>query len=259
MKLTTERQRLTFLAISALVVASIIGSLSRIAQDPSYHRFADEIPLLQIPNWQNVLSNLPFAVVGILGLMTIARSKSQAYAVGEQKTGWIIFFSGVFLTALGSGYYHWHPDNWGLFWDRLPMTMGFSGLFASIIGERVSQRAYQLLLWPLVILGLLSVVYWIWTEKAGAGDLRPYAFIQFYPIIAIPCLIGLCPPRFTHAKYVGFAIGCYVLAKISEDMDQAIWTTTGEMTSGHALKHLLAAAGCYFLLKMIKVRHHAET
>jgi hypothetical protein len=256
MQLTTERQRLSFLVASALIVASIIGSLDPISQDPSYHRFADELPLMHVPNWQNVLSNLPFAIVGILGIMSIGSSKLKGYAVGEQKTGWIIFFFGVLMTALGSGYYHWRPDNWGLFWDRLPMTIGFSGLFASIIGERVSNRAYQFMLWPLVALGLLSVVYWIMTEESGAGDLRPYAFVQFYPILAIPCLIWLCPARFTHAGYIGIAIGCYILAKICEDLDQAIWAGTGELTSGHALKHLWAALGCYFLLKMLQVRRH---
>jgi hypothetical protein len=233
LQLRTERQRMLFLAISAAVVVGVLVSMDPVAQDPAYHHFADEISLMGIPNWQNVLSNIPFAIVGLLGIARIL---------------------GVFLTAFGSGYYHWRPDNFGLFWDRLPMTVGFSGLFAAIIGERVSDRAYRYSLGPLVMLGVASAVYWIISEQSGAGDLRPYAFVQFYPLAAIPCLVGFCPPRYTHGRYIGFATGCYVLAKVCEELDKAIWNVTGQVVSGHALKHVLAALGCYLLLRMIKIR-----
>jgi hypothetical protein len=39
-----------------------------IPQDPTYHHFADRRAGLGIPNFLNVISNLPFAIVGALAL-----------------------------------------------------------------------------------------------------------------------------------------------------------------------------------------------
>ena len=61
-----------------------------------------------------------------------------------------ILLAGVALVAFGSSYYHFHPDNRTLFWDRLPMTIVFMSLLATTIGERISFNAGRLLLVPLL-------------------------------------------------------------------------------------------------------------
>src|SRR4029077_16453316 len=53
-------------AIALILVASLLAP--RIPQDQSYHGFADQRTLLGVPNGADVLSNLAFALVGILGL-----------------------------------------------------------------------------------------------------------------------------------------------------------------------------------------------
>jgi len=63
-------------------------------------------------------------------------------------------FVGVFLTGIGSSYYHLYPDNRTLVWDRLPMTIAFMALFGAIVGEYISRRAARELFAPL--LGLLQ-------------------------------------------------------------------------------------------------------
>src|SRR5688572_7348058 len=92
----------------------IIGLLIHgpIAQDPSYHRFADDRTMLGIPNCLNVLTNLPFAVVGFLGL-SITRNMSQKRLQIICAT----IFTGFLLLTAGSGYYHLQPNNHTLVYD----------------------------------------------------------------------------------------------------------------------------------------------
>lgn len=243
----------------AAAVGLVLLSLDPMPQDPSYHHFADEMSLGLIPNWQNVLSNVPFAIVGLMGLRYMIKIGQQPGEGIFESLGWTMFFTGVFLTAFGSGYYHWHPDNFGLFWDRLPMTLGFMGLFATMIGERISGRIYTIFLWPLILMGLFSAVYWIVTETYGVGDLRMYVFVQFFPLLAIPLLILVGPPQFSHSYIIMLALAFYGLSKVSELKDHEIWEFTNGVVSGHTIKHLAAALSCYLLLFMLKTRARIGT
>lgn len=254
LKITNEHHRLAILSGLAGVVAFILLSSDPIQQDARYHLFADDKSFGVIPNWQNVLSNLPFAVVGLMGLQYLVRRGQEPVMGVPHSLGWALFFTGVFFTAFGSGFYHWHPDNFGLFWDRLPMTVGFSGFFAAVIGERVGDRIYTIITWPLTLLGLFSAVYWIVTESYGVGDLRMYAFVQFFPLLAIPMLLLVGPPKFSHSYLIMVALALYGLSKLAELKDHEIWEFTNGVVSGHALKHLVAAMGCYCLLIMLKAR-----
>ena len=60
------------LGLTALALL-IAFTISPVAQDPAYHRFADARALAGIDNFWNVFSNLPFALVGFFGLATCAR------------------------------------------------------------------------------------------------------------------------------------------------------------------------------------------
>src|SRR2546423_861902 len=92
-----------------------------IPQDPAYHHFADRRAWLGIPNALDVLSNLPFLIVGLAGLLTVLRGShpSTAFADRWERRAWTILFAGVALVAFGSGYYHLAPSTPRLFWDRL--------------------------------------------------------------------------------------------------------------------------------------------
>jgi hypothetical protein len=133
------------------------------------------------------------------------------------------------------------------------MTLGFMGFFAGVIGERVSQRAYRLLLWPLVGIGVASVLYWYAGELRGQGDLRLYALVQFLPLLLIPLIMALYPPRYSHGNYLAITLGGYAAAKALEYFDRPIFEALGFM-GGHALKHLAAAVACWALVRMFTVR-----
>ena len=68
---------LALLAVTA-VAAIVVLRLPAVPQDPAYHRFADDRSWLGIPNFQNVASNLPFLVVGALGLARLRRRLAEA-------------------------------------------------------------------------------------------------------------------------------------------------------------------------------------
>ena len=77
-------------------------------------------------------------------------------------------------TAIGSGYYHLHPNNETLVWDRLPMAIGFLALLAAILCERlIFHEMLRHFLFLLPIAGAPTVFYWQATERHGNGDLRP--------------------------------------------------------------------------------------
>lgn len=137
------------ICLSALVGLALLGPLP---QDPLYHQFADQRPLLGIANFLDVISNLPFVIIGLLGLGYLApgclRRGRPAGGLPPLLLHYRIFFVGVLLTGLGSGYYHLAPDNHTLVWDRLPMTIAFMAFFAALVGESLSLRAGRLLLWP---------------------------------------------------------------------------------------------------------------
>jgi GNAT superfamily N-acetyltransferase len=250
------RIRLAVLLTVTAVAAAVVLRMDPIPQDPTYHRFADTRPWLGIPNFQNVASNLPFLVVGLLGLARLQRRLAELDGLIDvrEKAAWLLLFAGVTLTAFGSAYYHLAPSNVTLVWDRLPMTLGFMGFFAGVIGERVSQKAYRLLLWPLVGLGVASVLVWYAGEARGAGDLRLYGLVQFSPLLLIPLIMALYRPRYSHGSLIFGALGCYAAAKLFELWDRQIYDATSSLVGGHALKHLAAAAGCWVLLRMFSLR-----
>jgi hypothetical protein len=227
------------LAASLAVVVAGFLLTAPFPQDPAYHQFADARTLLAIDNFWNVASNLPFLFVGLWGLVYVLRHGGSICLPGLE-SAYIVFFTGVFLTAFGSGYYHLRPENDSLVWDRLPMTIGFAGLFSIIVGEFVSVRIGRRMVIPLLLIGAASVEYWAFTETHGVGDLRPYAVVQFLPMLLIPAILLIYKPTIGAAKYYWLVISFYVLAKLFEHFDAAIYAA-GMPVSGHTLKHFLAA------------------
>lgn len=224
-----------------------------IAQDPAYHAFADSRTLLGIPNFWNVISNLPLLVVGAWGLLLVARRPRASQPLTRV---WTAFFLGLVLTAIGSGYYHLEPDNASLGWDRMAMTVGFMGLFALVIGEYLSARWANGLLLPLLLIGLGSVQYWLQTEAEGVGDLRPFGLVQFLPMLLVPLILLLRRGRSDLTPWLIGMIVFYAGAKIVEYYDAPIFAA-GAIMSGHALKHVLAALAGASVLLGLKRRSNA--
>ncbi len=236
-------------AVAAAAAAGIVGAflLDPISQDPAYHAFADDGPLLGIPNFWNVVSNLPFLFIGLFGLACVGNLSDPMLGLHYR-----VFCVGVALVALGSAYYHFDPSTPALVWDRLPMTVAFMALFAAVLMDRVSTPLGRALLWPLVALGIASIAWWIRTEMAGQGDLRPYALVQFLPMLLMPVILLLSKGGSLNSAFLWMSLGAYGAAKLAEHFDAVIFASTSVL-SGHSLKHLLAALGAWWALRAFQL------
>lgn len=243
------------------VAAVLAAALARpIPQDPAYHQMADQRTWLGVPHALNVLSNLAFLLAGALGLCVVlgppTRSGQAGFVDPRERWPYLAFFGGLLLTGLGSGFYHLAPGNERLVWDRLPLAVTLMGLLAATIAERIDLRAGLWLLPALAAVGIGSVAYWYATELRQAGDLRPYALVQFYPLVAIPLMLGLFSPRYTRGGDLLGAAAIYALGKLFEVLDEPIFAV-GRIVSGHTLKHLAAALSGYWVLRMLMTRRPA--
>jgi len=250
------RTSVTLLLILTAAMALIFLLLPRIPQPEAYHLFADRRGLLSIPNFGDVASNLPFAAIGIWGLIFLLRPCSNQvtgrFLEPGERWPYLFVFVGLLMTAFGSSYYHLSPNNLRLVWDRLPMTIAFMSMVAATIAERISLRVGLWLLPILILVGMGSVMQWYTSEMRGSGDLRFYAAVQVYSALVL-LLALLLPQRYTRGSDLAIVVGLYALAKVLETFDKPIFAA-GHIVSGHTLKHLAAAAAGYCILRMLLKR-----
>ncbi len=251
----------------AATIVGIALAIPPIPQPLSYHNFADHRAWLGVPNFGDVASNLPFAIVGVWGLIvggapilaSFARSgiplcarKVPQFVDRRERWPYFIMFAALILTAIGSAYYHLAPDNARLVWDRIPIMIVFMALLAAVICERVSVPTGLTLFPVLEIVGVASVLVWRAGELRGHGDLRFYAAVQVYAILIL-LLALLLPAKYTRGSDFAVVVGFYALAKILEESDRQVFAL-GHVVSGHTLKHLAAATAGYWILRMLEKR-----
>jgi hypothetical protein len=253
----SKNRNLAILTGVAVLLVLAAAFAPAIPQDPAFHLFADTRVLFGIPRFGDVVSSAPFTLVGLAGLwgVTGARSRKLFEAPGDALP-YRVFFTAVAMIGLGSAYYHWEPSTERLFWDRLPMTVTFMAFFAGITADRINRRAGIFWVLPIAVaLGIASLVYWNWSESIGRGDLRPYALIQFGPMLILPLMCLLFRQRrLTDGRYLAGVIVVYGSAIVIARFDYEVLTITGGLISGHGLKHLIAAGACVIPLAMLKAR-----
>lgn len=244
MKPAIAPSRLAILAAFIALIALSLVWYGPIAQPESYHDFADKRAWNDVPYAADVLSNLPFLVAGVLGLIVALQMPRGA----PSRAAWGLTFVAVALTAAGSAFYHWEPDDFGLAIDRLPIAWACAWITCALLAERVDARLGGPLAQALGF-GLATLSVWVWYSGAqsGAGDLRLYLFVQFLPIGLIPLVCALTRPGILAASDWYGAIGFYLAAKVFEVLDAQTYAALGGLVSGHTLKHLLAAAAAFWL------------
>ncbi|MFO1418886.1 MAG: ceramidase domain-containing protein [Methylotetracoccus sp.] len=247
---------LMLLAVSATAICAM-ALLPPIRQDPGYHLFADRRTWLGIPNFANVVSNLGFVLVGLLGLAGLRGPNPTRAIVSSLLPAYRTFFVGFALIGAGSAYYHLAPTNASLVWDRIPMSVSFMAFVAIIVGEHMNERFALRLLPALIALGVGSVMYWYAMELRGAGDLRLYGLVQFLPMVLVPLILLTFPSVFNGVGYLWGMLAAYVLAKLAEMGDDGLYRMLG--FSGHTLKHLIAAAAGWIFWQGLRHRQRAGT
>ncbi len=251
----TEFVRRIWIGVLLAIFVAALLITDAVPQDPGYHAFADVRTCLGTKNCADVWSSSFFLLTGVIGLAILRGAERRGiFSAFREAAPYYTFFLAVAAVSAGSAYYHLSPDNGRLFWDRLPMTIAFMALFTCFLRDRMRRFADNDWVLPvLVLFGIASLVYWIWTEQAGRGDLRFYALVQFLPILAIPLLCLLYPRgRHTDGRYIVPVVGCYGLAKLVEHFDAEVYDVLGGVVSGHSLKHLAAALAVYFVAAMVR-------
>src|SRR5207244_5710685 len=114
-------------AIIALVTLAVL--LPAVAQDAKYHLFADQRTWLGVPRAADVLSNLAFVAVGLLGAITLLSPRRLPLRSATATSLWCVA-AGFVLTGVGSAWYHSQPNDATLLWDRLPMTLVLAGVIS---------------------------------------------------------------------------------------------------------------------------------
>ncbi|KAF7803628.1 alkaline phytoceramidase (APHC) [Senna tora] len=244
------RKRTVFAWVVAVVCFIVLMIVTpTIPQSQEYHDFADQRTFFGIPNALNVISNFPFLVIGLIGLVLCYQENYFKFSLQGELWGWTCFYVGVAAVAIGSSYYHLKPDDARLVWDRLPMTVAFTSIMAIFIIERIDERKGMISIVPLVLAVVIEM-----RDSLFFDDLRPYALVQFVPCIVIPLMAILLPPMYTHSTFWLWAAGFYLLAKVLEAADKMVYEWTHHIVSGHTLKHLSAALVPVFLTLMLAKR-----
>lgn len=247
------------LLLPGLLLAALALTLPPIAQPLTYHDFADQracpgLPTF-LPNCLDTVSNALFLLAGLAGLhFLFSPAGRRAFVEAREAWPYALFFAASLLVGLGSGHYHMAPDNDRLLWDRAAMALAFMAWLGAILGERVGFGIGLRLLPLLVFAGLGSVFYWGWSEAHGAGDLRPYLLMQAYPMLLIPLLLGLYPPRYSGGRDILAVIGLYQLALLCDLSDRLVFDLSGGLVSGHTLKHVIAALAVYWVARYLRRR-----
>lgn len=247
--------RLWLLGLLAAAVVVAVGVLPPLAEPHVFRSLVDDRMFLGIPNFLNVVSNAALLIVGVWGLYFLPWDARQpgAFAHPAERWPYLACFLSVALASVGSTYYHLAPDDSRLMWDRLPISMGFMGLLSAVVVERISLKAGLRALVPLMLIGASSVIYWRWSALRGTEDILPYAAVQYGAIAAIVVVALLFPTRYSRGRDLFGVVAIYAVAKAAEVLDAQIYAL-GEVFSGHTLKHLLAAAAVWWLLRMLKLR-----
>ena len=243
-----------FVAILLLwIVACVL--LPPLPQPQAYHAFADTRALAGIANFWNVVSNAAILLVGLLGLREVTRHRER-FVTSNEAWPYAGFFTATVLVALGSTYYHLAPDDARLLWDRLPIALATAALPIALISDHAGPKVALPLLVPALLAGALSALYWRLSALQGPDNLVPYLLLQLLALGAV-VLLARQPGRYTRVSDWWTVIGIYVLARLAEVFDTAIYGAGG-ILSGHTLKHLFAGAASWFIYWHLHTRAPAS-
>lgn len=237
----------------ALLLLALIGPA--IAQGTHHHDFADRRTWGFLLNAGDVLSNLPFAVWGMVGLVNLFRPHGHYDCLdASQRRLAALFFVGLLVAAIASAWYHWQPADSRLVVDRFGMVVAFAGLLGLAASDRVSSRGGWWLALAVLACGPLSIAHW-----SISGNVLPWAVVQFGGMALLLRLAFLKPLPDALAVRWGLVIALYLFAKVLEQTDVAVYALTSGLVSGHSLKHIVASCAAWPVIKAMQChRKQAE-
>ena len=242
----SRRETGLLIAVGLGLLAAVFGPSA--AQPTHYHAFADQRVLLGLPLAMDVLSNLPFAIAAAWGLLALYRSPAHTQSVGDKSQASLaaLFFLGLLVTSICSGYYHLLPNDPSLALDRLGMVIAFAGLLGVAVADRVSSRGGIATAAFVLAAGPLTVGIW-----ADSGNLLPWVLLQGGGMLLIAAVAVCRPVNDSWSLPLLPVVIFYAAAKLCELGDHQVFEWTGEMISGHSLKHIVAAFAAWPVIAAI--------
>ena len=231
----TSRPAELALLLAVAALAALAALLPATGLPAGYHDFADQRTLLSLPHALDVLSNLPFAVMGAWGLWWLRRVPLDRLGTAQRGLAGLLFI-GLIATAFCSSGYHLDPHDAGLCIDRVGMSLAFAGLLGLAAADRISARAgVALAALVAVAAPATALVAWL------GGNMTPWAVLQGGGLVLLAALALRRPqPRALGFSIIG-VIAFYAVAKALELADAPVFALTQQLISGHSAKHLVAA------------------
>ncbi len=233
----------------ATVVGAIVGPAIVVAmmhpviRGAGFHTYADQRTTFGIPHFGDVLSNLPFVIIGIAGLFA-ARD-----VTGLPRGLVALLFGSVLAIGLGSGAYHLVPNDATLVFDWMPIGVTAALMVALLVHDRIDPKMGWTAAAILPAAAIVSVALWWLGGGTGpdGGDTRWYGLIQLTSIALVPVIVMLYPRGRLDRGWLLAGVACFVLARLIHMRDHQLLDASG-VISGHAVKHLFAAAATWCVL-----------
>jgi hypothetical protein len=252
-----------------------------VAQPAQYHAFADQRGWLGLPFAMDVLSNVPFAVLGVLGLWRLRQlpgAGNAAQGHGHGHGHGTNPFPNPFTMPSANRLANRSPK---LFPDAFPngvaqkplVALFFIGLivaaicssiyhwqpanpslaidragmvvaFAGLLGLASAERISARAGWALTALVLLAgpACVLVWSQT---GNLLPWVVLQGGGMVLLLILAFKRPVGGAWGINLGLVIALYAAAKVLEMGDHWVFDVTQGVVSGHSLKHVVAALAAW--------------
>lgn len=250
-----NRRKLGSLLFFTIAIVGIF-LLDKVPQSSEWFQFADRRNFAGVPNFVNVVSNLFPIFFGVYGVrfVLVSQIKSYAFEFEWERVAPAVFFFGILLQGVGSTWFHLAPGVERLAWDQFPMTFVFIGISGILIGDRIQSDSMKKAYGPLLFLISVSVGWWTWTIiNGGRFDLRPYLFVQIFPLLAMLIVLIFFPGRYTHEKDYWRVLLFYACSVFFATYDSETFSILKVM-SGESIAHILVAGGTWQLLLMFQNR-----
>lgn len=239
-----RRQRWVLMGgMAVLLVLALV--LPPVLQPARYHAFADQRSWGALPHAGDVLSNLGFLLAAVAGAGLFWRADVQWLSPAAR--GLVaLFLLGLVASAGGSACYHWAPVDASLAWDRLGMALAFAGLLGLAVHTRLDDESACWTAAAVLVAAPLAVLVWWHT-----GNVLPWSLLQAGGVLAVLWLGWLRPRPGVLPIALGWVVLWYALAKLLELSDAFVFAATGELVSGHSLKHWVAALAAWPVLRAL--------
>lgn len=235
-----EQKNIYYLFIALLLISGIGQLFGLFHLSEHYHEFIDDRAFFGIHRFLDTFSNIGFLYVGILFVKEI-------FLRDEKDFNLIIISIGTILVFFGSSYYHLMPENSRLLWDRLPISIVFSGVLAYSLNSNQLIKSTWINKFNIgyLIFSIASVLTWYVGSLGNENWLAPYVFVQFGGMIIL-IYIAFTGTNKEFNKKIMYVLAWYIIAKLCEHFDQGIYTLTQNLLSGHTLKHIFSAIALYY-------------